>query len=505
MQTQAHSEDSGRNGGDHTRTIRFGDYSVNLRTREVHKHGVRIRLPEKPFLVLAALLESPGDLVTREELRHRLWADDTFVDFDNNLNSAVATLRDIFGDSARSARFIETLPRLGYRFIGTVERKPAAGIAPQSAATTPTKARRWLWPLAVAALLLLSAALIRLNPSLPSVAKGAGAEAPAATSVRRAPSGYTEALYLLERGDPDGLQRAANLLQDSVTQDPNYAPAHAALADAWIRLTLQRRADKPQGFANAERSARRSLQLDSTSSSAYRTLALVLLHRDWSFAAADQASRRAVDLGPEEAANHLLAAMTQACLGHPDEAVAAARRAIELDPASWRVRADLAFFLLAAGRWEEAAAESRAVLELEPENRYALDFWLAASERLERFEDARKAAVRLLESSRATRADIEEVKGSGPRLAVRRYREWQVRHLEANARKAGWPPTTMASIYATAGQTDRTFEWLERAYHSRDCMLVFLTASPDLVGMRRDPRFARLAHQMGLPLPQPLT
>jgi eukaryotic-like serine/threonine-protein kinase len=113
-----------------TRRTRFGAFDVDLRSGEVHKHGIRLKLQDQPFQVLALLLEHPGDVVTREELRRKLWPADTFVDFDNGLNSAIKKLRDVLGDSAEEPRYIETLPRRGYRFIARVEN----GDLPASAA-----------------------------------------------------------------------------------------------------------------------------------------------------------------------------------------------------------------------------------------------------------------------------------------------------------------------------------------------------------------------------------
>ncbi len=97
--------------------LRFSSFELDLRERELRKHGTRIRLQEQPFQILALLLEKPGEVVTREELRDRLWPADTFVDFDNSLNSAVKKLRQALNDDPEVPRFIETLPRRGYRFI----------------------------------------------------------------------------------------------------------------------------------------------------------------------------------------------------------------------------------------------------------------------------------------------------------------------------------------------------------------------------------------------------
>src|SRR6266849_10119367 len=100
--------------------LRFGVLEVDVRAGELRRQGVRIKLQEQPFQVLTQLLKRPGEVVTREELRAQLWPSDTFVDFDNGLNTSINKLREALGDSADSPRFIETLPRRGYRFIAPV-------------------------------------------------------------------------------------------------------------------------------------------------------------------------------------------------------------------------------------------------------------------------------------------------------------------------------------------------------------------------------------------------
>src|ERR1700747_3100453 len=100
--------------------LRFATFEVDLRAGELRKQGKRIKVQEQPFHVLTVLLERPGEVVTREELRSQNWPPDTFVDFDNSLNTAINKLREALGDSADNPRFIETLPRRGYRFLGSV-------------------------------------------------------------------------------------------------------------------------------------------------------------------------------------------------------------------------------------------------------------------------------------------------------------------------------------------------------------------------------------------------
>ena len=177
------------------RLVRFGGFEADLRTGELRKDGVKLKFSGQPFQVLAILLERPGEVVTREELQKRLWPD-TFVDVERNLNTAVNKIREVLGDSAESPRYVETLPRRGYRFIGKIEHPPAAasrdlngelasgqvalGTASQLPAqtdaplqpNTPGKGSRkrfrgWVIAVAVLALFLLSLGWYLLRPLPP--------------------------------------------------------------------------------------------------------------------------------------------------------------------------------------------------------------------------------------------------------------------------------------------------------------------------------------------------
>ncbi|MEO8126408.1 MAG: winged helix-turn-helix domain-containing protein, partial [Bryobacteraceae bacterium] len=158
------------------RLARFGAFELDRHTGELRKHGIRIRLQAKPFQILLALLETPGEFVTREDLQRRLWPSDTFVDFESGLNTAANRLRLSLGDSADSPRYIETLPRSGYRFIAPVEeieRSPSvetpASAEQVPAATTPLpippprNLRPWLIGLIATSLVLLVAFVFQFS------------------------------------------------------------------------------------------------------------------------------------------------------------------------------------------------------------------------------------------------------------------------------------------------------------------------------------------------------
>lgn len=119
------------------RVLRFDHFELDVRAGELRKRGIKLRLQGQPLLVLAALLSRPGDVVTREELRAQIWAADTFIDFDHSLHNAIARLREVLGDSAEMPRYIETLPRRGYRFIGQLDGAEAQPLAPVAVQHVP--------------------------------------------------------------------------------------------------------------------------------------------------------------------------------------------------------------------------------------------------------------------------------------------------------------------------------------------------------------------------------
>ncbi len=139
-------------------TVRFGVYEADLRAGELRRKGRKVKLQEQPFQVLALLLERPGQVVTREALREKLWPADTFVEFDHSLNTAISKIREALGDLADNPRFVETLPRRGYRFIAPVE-GPGQASEPEAAMPVPPlpwwrTTRRPFWSAVLLALVM---------------------------------------------------------------------------------------------------------------------------------------------------------------------------------------------------------------------------------------------------------------------------------------------------------------------------------------------------------------
>ena len=161
------------------RGLRFGVFEVDLLAGALRKNGLKVRLQDQPFRLLTLLLEKPGEVVTRDDIRERLWPDGTYVDFDRSLSTAASKLREALGDSASSPRFIETLPRRGYRFLASVETAgglpvgesaevkaeagSAGGLAPERELR---RQPRWAWvAVAIAAVAAAAAVVMHLTPA----------------------------------------------------------------------------------------------------------------------------------------------------------------------------------------------------------------------------------------------------------------------------------------------------------------------------------------------------
>ena len=187
------------------RIVRFGNFEVDLESGELRRKGLKVKLQGQPFQVLATLLERPGEVVTREELRLKLWPADTFVDFDHGLNAAVKRLREALRDSADSPTFIETLARRGYRFLGNIERPAASPSNLSELRSPPTstyreRVRKWQFAVAVFALVVV-AGVVAGRFTWRSTSRSSPQAAP---TVRRLTTNAAEHWVITSAISPDG-------------------------------------------------------------------------------------------------------------------------------------------------------------------------------------------------------------------------------------------------------------------------------------------------------------
>ena len=186
--------------------VRFGVFEADLAAGELRRNGARVKLQEQPFQVLAALLEKPGEIVSKEELRERIWTDDTFVDFDRSLATAVNKVRQALGDSATRPRFVETVPKKGYRFVAGTENDILGRESPANAGTpVPASNRRHLRPILVLAAMI--AVLVVAFVAVPRYSRP-GTDYSSSTPLRPLPVTTDPGRELCPSLSPDGSQVA---------------------------------------------------------------------------------------------------------------------------------------------------------------------------------------------------------------------------------------------------------------------------------------------------------
>ena len=397
--------------------IRFGTFELDARAGELRRRGVRIRLQEQPLRILQMLLENPGQLVTREELRTTLWPTNSFVDFDHGLNKAIHKLREALGDAADNPRFIETLAKRGYRFLADLAADPSqirsllvlpldnlSGDPEQeyfavglTDALTTNLAK-------IGALRVISRTTAmyykRVQKPLPEIARELGVDGVIQGSVLRAEGRIRISAQLLhaptdthlwadsyDRDMRDILALQGEVasaivkeIQIKVTphermQLDRTPDLNADAYDACLRGRYYWSKRTPEGFRRAIEAFEQAITLEPRFSGAYAGLADCYGLRGWygiappgeGCAKAKKLALQAIELDPSAAEPHVSLAWA---LQHWDYDFAAAereyRRAIELDPRYMIAHYWLSMTLAWSGRFEEAIAEAKYAIHLDP-------------------------------------------------------------------------------------------------------------------------------------------
>lgn len=468
--------------------VRFEDFEADLSAGELRKHGFRIRLQEKPFQVLAAILERPGQLITREKLHQRLWGAETFVDFDNNLNTAVYRLREALGDTAETPRFIETLPKKGYRFMASTIVADAAASADEAGSAPRTRAWRVALASSVLSLALGGAAYLAFNAG--------SAAALANSSNPQARESFLKGQYLLEKSGVENAQRAARFFEEAIVADPQFARAHAALATALTASSTLRR----ESVTRAKAAAARAIALDASLAEAHHRLASLYVYDDWDWAAAGEWFERAVRLAPDSATIHHSYAGFFSLMGEHERALAEMQRALQLDPVSVAVSADTGWYWFVARRYDEAIAQSKKALELDGQHRGAHSYIVLALQAKGETGDARAWAVKYLALLGGSKEELARVSDVAAAAGLRAF--WQIRLDRAltRAKSERVPAQEIVLLYAALGESANALAFLEKSYDEHSgWLLPFMRVYPPLDALRTHPRFLAVQKRMNFP------
>ena len=452
--------------------IRFDDWELRPGSGELLRDGRTQRLPQQPLRVLVELLEHPGQVVTRERLVQVLWPKGV-VDFDNNLNSIVRKLRVALEDDSETPRYIETLPRIGYRFIGALQSRPPV----------PGRRRaRWVVvPLAVGVVLIASAVAWwqthRASPSQTSTV--APSDNPGRTTSQRAYQLYLDGKFHRSRRDVNGNPVAIERFQEALREDPYFADAWAALAETYIGTGTQQQMPLAAAMEQSRTAALRAIELDPKLAAGHSALGTVLMYYDFDYAGAEQQFIEARAADEHYARLWYGYGLLRAFQGRTDEALDYIGRAREVEPMTLLYTSGYANLLYYTGKYAEAIEYVRPVLASQP-----------------RFDQLRTVLIRALIETGDIKGALEQLplrysempmlSDDGLAYARAGRREDAVRQLERLERhqREGYGVSyEIAIVYAALGQRDEACAALRGALTDH---------SPTLNWLRLDPRMESL-------------
>ncbi len=427
---------------------RFGPFELDRRRLSLTEHGRPIHLKPKEWELLCCLVENRDRVLSKDELLDALWPRQTVTEA--NLSQAVYAVRKALGDSARDAKWIETVPRQGYRFVAPDGEGGAAG-----------------------------------EPSVSSEAR----ISPAARAA------YERGRYCWRRFTEAGLRQAMAFFDEALEAEPRFAQAHAWRSATWSALGNIGALTPRNSAEHARRAADRAIAIDDTLATGYEMRGVVELYFDWNFEAALRSFDRAIAREPRSANAHHLRANALAFAGDFDAARAGIGRALDIDPTSLITRTDAGLVDYLAGDFESAGQALQSVLDQDPvfpHARLKLAFVLMAlGKQAAAVEECERAAKGLDNADFGARACMLGLAGRT------RQANDVVRRLAAEVERGTADPYGVALGHLGLGNFDRALDWLARAVEFRSRDLVLLQTDPVWYPLRSRKAFSELVEMIG--------
>jgi DNA-binding winged helix-turn-helix (wHTH) protein/Flp pilus assembly protein TadD len=463
--------------------IHFDGWVVRRSSGELLRDGTTQRLAQQPLRMLVELLDHPGEVVTRERLVQVLWPKG-IVDFDNSLNAVVRKLRVALGDDSETPRYIETLPRIGYRFIG-----------PVSAASAPSKVR---WGIAaMVGLVAVLAGVIWWEAQQPRTLAGPVAQVGDGDGVGRSSNQRAYELYLdgkfqRSRRDVNGTAKAIEDFQAALHEDPYFAEAWAALAETYTGAGLTQGMPIDTAIKEARTAALRAIELDPQLASGHASLAAIMLHYDFDYAGVEKELNTARTADDRYSRIWHTFGLLRGYQGRTDEAFKYIGRARELEPMTLLYTYNYAGLLYQTRRYPEAIEYARALLASQP-----------------RFDQARGVLIRSLVETGDIKAALEQLplryaevpllSDAGLVYAHAGQREDAVRELEKLERRKseGYGVSyEIAIIHAALGQIDEACAALRHAPDDHSQTLGWLRLDPRMDPIRKQACYAEVMQRL---------
>jgi DNA-binding winged helix-turn-helix (wHTH) protein/tetratricopeptide (TPR) repeat protein len=448
-------------------SLEFDGWTVDRLSGEISRAGRTTRLPQQPLRILIELFDHAGAVVTREQLVKVLWPAGV-VDFDNGLNVAMRKLRVALDDVGDTPRYIETLPRVGYRFTGR------SVAVTQDAAAPPLRSR----PRARTALLIAFAALVA------GVAGSwwlwSGRDTSRHVPSERAQELYLEGLQLRSRRDIDASDLSIEKFAAALREDPEYAEAWSAYGEGISVAVIRQRQTPAEGVPKARAAAERSIALAPALANGHTLLGQIHMDYDKDFTAAKREFDRSMKLNDRSSLlwHHL--AMWHGQLGHLDEAFAAIRRARELEPTRPVFAMNYSLLLYEARRYDEAVEMAKGVVAANPS-----------------FDQARSVLGRALMATGDLDGALAQAQANGDggpnqgdlgmvyaKLGRRDDALRELSRLDERARRGFAVAYEQAQIYAALGDIDQGCAALVRAVSDRSLLVNWMRLEPRLDPLR---------------------
>ncbi len=450
---------------DKYKKIRFENFVFDFNTQSLSGLAKDKDLPPKPCEILSLLLNRPGELVTREQIIETVWADQV-VDFDQNINFCIKQIRQVLDDDPRAAKFIETVPKKGYRFIADYQ--PLEKLE---------SSKRFFWAAAAVLFCLLTPVIVWLSYDSPEPNERHY------FSSSEAEQAITRGFYLFDQGGQQNYQRAQRLFEKAISLEPQLADAHAGVA--LIRLFQVADVD---GRNAVKTQVAKAMELDPESAQANLAKAKVSLYYDWDIVTARRYFSKASQLAPALIpALHDLAVVAT-IQGDYAVAEASIEKALDIDPGRFQEHYHAGWFYQVAGKYDMALRQCVQSLEIEPDYHFSLLCAGRSALKLELTQTAKhylKEFMGLFEAPSATIENVmTEIEKGNPSV----FNQWYIDLLIENQSD----PFKLALAYGEIGQPEKALDALENAIEQKNPMVPTAWAFDELKMLRDNERFIEL-------------
>lgn len=475
----------------------FGSFRLDVAERLLLRDGEVVPLKPKAFDLLLAFLQQPGRLVEKEALLKAVWPD-SFVE-ENNLTDNISRLRKALGEGENGQKFIETVPKRGYRFVAEVKAQHELKkefLVEESVATNgareiqPTKTNVSLTPSRFKTTLRILALLI---PAFVGVGLWLYFRLEKRAEVQQL---EFKGNFYLSRWTENEIHKGIEYYNRAIALDANSASAYEGLAVGWNFLSdlhLPPREAEPK----AQAAVLKALQLDESFAAAHVSLGLIKTQYDWDWVGAEREFRRAIELAPDDNSAHQIYGWYLIAAGRFAEAQAEMKRALESDPSSEFALWGLGDSFYFARQYDKAVEQYRRAIAAEPRSHWTHLMLGWAYEQQGKFPEA----IAELEQAHRLNDIPQTFAALGHGLAISGQRdEGQkvIAELQEKAKRRYVSPYDIAAIYAGLGEKEQALAWLEKAYDDRSGWLaLWLKVDPKFDCLRSDLRFSDLLQRIG--------